>query len=83
MSSTKTNHPVEVERNGYSVTSFSNRGEENQRHGMTRPYEEALGVEQASHNEAFFEDTLRIQNSREWRRLQGIYQFDVGHSYGA
>ena len=81
MSSTETKHPVEIERNGYSVTSFSNRGKENQRHGMTRPYEEALGVEQASHNEAFFEDTLRIQNSREWRRLQGIYQFDVGHSY--
>ena len=58
MSSTEIKHPVEIERNGYSVTSFSNRGEENQRHGMTRPYEEALGVEQASHNEAFFEDKV-------------------------
>ena len=81
MSSEKSSHPVEIEKNGYSITSFCNRDEENQRHGMTRPYEEALGIEQASHNEAFFEDTLRIQNSREWRRLQGIYQFDVGSSY--
>ena len=38
-------------------------------------------MEQAGHGDAFFEDTLRIENSREWRRLQGIYQFDVGQGY--
>jgi dGTPase len=69
-------YPIEIERNGYSVVSFSNRSADSQLQGVSRPFGGEAGQE-----DAFFEDTLRIQNSREWRRLQGIYQLDVGQSY--
>ena len=81
MNDTEGPQPTELNKNGYSVVSFCNRSGASQKQGMLRPFQEQMGIEKSGHKDEFFEDILRIEGSREWRRLKGIYQFDVGQSY--
>jgi dGTPase len=65
-------------QDSYSIVSFSNRSGEDQKHGVLRPFQEKLPIEQPGSEDPFFVDIQRIKGSREWRRLSGVYQFVVG-----
>jgi len=67
-------------KNGYSITSFCNRSEDDQKLARGRIYPE-MKCEKPSHNYAFFADKQRVENSPEWRRLLAVYQFNPNRRF--
>lgn len=70
-----------IERNGFSLLSYSNRRLSDQEAGQNRAYEKQLGFETFPGRPPFLHDMETIEGTREWRKLQGVYQFDVGLGY--
>src|SRR4051812_39193027 len=61
----------------YSVLAYRNRSIEGIAHGVSRYYRESLEFEKDNESTPFESDIDRIEQSQAWKRLQGIYQFNV------